>query len=55
MNRWGTVVYEVSNYNNEDLSWSGRDQEGNELAVGTYFYSLKVGEQEFTGFIEVIR
>jgi gliding motility-associated-like protein len=38
-NRWGNVVYEVSNYQNE---WFGENTAGEPLPDGTYFAILKV-------------
>lgn len=55
INRWGAEVWSASNYNNEDVVFAGRNQDGQELAAGTYYYVVQAGEQEFTGFIEVVR
>ena len=41
-NRYGTKVYNKSNYTNE---WVGQSNNGNELPDGTYYYVI-----EFTGF-----
>jgi len=48
-NRWGTKVYESSNYNN---NW-----DGDNLPDATYFYivDLKTGEKPFTGTLTIIR
>ncbi|WP_299333283.1 choice-of-anchor L domain-containing protein [uncultured Psychroserpens sp.] len=37
-NRYGTLVYSKTNYLDE---WFGQDQDGNELPVGTYFYTME--------------
>jgi len=34
-NQWGSVVYEISNYQND---WNGVNQNGKELPQATYFY-----------------
>lgn len=52
VNRWGGEVYQAKNYQN---NWTG-----NSLDEGTYFYSLKVknnqGEQEvYKGYITLLR
>lgn len=52
VNRWGGEVYQAKNYQN---NWTG-----NNIAEGTYFYSLKVknanGEQEeFKGYLTLLR
>ncbi len=53
--RWGEVVYTSSDYNND---WGGVDQKsGKKLPDGTYFYLLKVPEQnnaEYKGNINIV-
>jgi len=36
-NRYGTKVYELNEYIDQ---WCGRDQDNEELPVGTYFYII---------------
>ncbi len=50
-NRYGSVVYEKSNYKNE---WRGQSNSGKDLPTGTYFYQIQtnIGEQ-FTGYIQL--
>lgn len=52
-NRWGDVVFEKENYNND---WKGT-YNNNPLPAGTYYYLLRVDElkKTFTGFITLIR
>lgn len=57
LNRWGNVIYEYSDPNG---SWDGKGPSGNNVAEGTYFYTLKakteIGEElEKHGFIQVVR
>jgi gliding motility-associated-like protein/uncharacterized repeat protein (TIGR01451 family) len=41
-NRWGNLVYEKTNYDN---SWDGKlDGTNTNVPVGTYFYTLKLGD-----------
>ncbi|RAU84446.1 ice-binding family protein [Pontibacter arcticus] len=52
MNRWGSEVYKVKNYNN---TWNGQG-----LEAGTYFYKVKVKvcagvEKEYTGYVSIFR
>ncbi len=58
-NRWGEVVYQKANYNNE---WQGefnggRSLGGNQVPEGTYFYVLKLGTgfDTYNGNVEVQR
>lgn len=37
LNRWGLTVYKSDDYQN---NWDGTDQDGNELAAGTYFIKV---------------
>ncbi len=51
LNRWGTVIYEQRN---GEIPFSGKDQHGNKLSAGVYFYKLSYGKQEKTGFISLV-
>jgi gliding motility-associated-like protein len=42
-NRWGDVVFEISNYDNQSRVFTGLNKNGNELPSGTYFYKLEFG------------
>lgn len=55
INRWGNVVYDAQNYNNNDVVWDGRNKDGNVLPAATYFYIVKIGDNNFTGYVEVLR
>jgi gliding motility-associated-like protein len=45
LNRWGTVVYENNNYQND---WKGHDQNGNALNEGVYFYLVTPTSIKYT-------
>ena len=58
-NRWGSVVYETTNYQND---WKGTSQDGfkiggSDLPVGTYFYTLDlgVGQELIKGYVYLIK
>ena len=52
-NRWGDLVYESGNYQN---NWNGVSNSGNNLVGGVYFYILKPISGEINkGFIHIIR
>lgn len=56
-NRWGSPVFEISDYNNNDRVFKGFDQSGKELPNGTYFYRVEFGSGKKTkdGFITLRR
>ena len=55
-NRWGNLVYQVINYQND---WTGTWKNNQELPDGTYFYQLELKEPNdnrmFEGFLELHR
>lgn len=58
-NRWGALVYEAKNYQN---NWSGTNEkdkfvQNDELPVGTYFYTLDLndGKDPLKGYIYLTR
>jgi len=56
-NRWGTNVFETTNYNNSTNVFRGLTDDGNELPSGTYFYKIvfnKTGESK-TGYLQLKR
>ncbi|MBL7859271.1 MAG: gliding motility-associated C-terminal domain-containing protein [Cyclobacteriaceae bacterium] len=57
LNRWGDVVFDVSNYNNQDRVFQGLSNSGSELPSGTYFYKIEFsgGLQPLNGFLTLIR
>ena len=59
VDRWGSIIYSASGYNNDNVVWRGTRQDGGAVPTGTYFYRLTVryGEDslEKTGFVELIR
>jgi gliding motility-associated-like protein len=60
-NRAGTLVFEASGYNNEDISFDGFSNRGinvlgNDLPDGTYFYIINKGDssEPRTGYLELL-
>lgn len=53
LNRWGDVVFETTNYQND---WGGQDVSGQDLVEGVYTYLVKTPEnKQYHGFIHLIR
>ena len=52
LNRWGQVIFETST---AKKPFEGKNEQGEELAEGIYFYLFTSGEQKRHGFIHVIR
>jgi gliding motility-associated-like protein len=57
-NRWGDVVFEIENYNNNDRVFEGfGSNKKNELVAGIYFYKIEFasGHPAKTGFLQLKR
>jgi len=54
-NRWGMVVWMSDQYDNHNVLWTGRSNEGTELPDGTYFYTVETTARAYTGFVELQR
>ena len=53
LNRWGSLVFEDNNYKG---NWNGKDENGQDLAEGTYFYILERSDGEnFSGSVTIFR
>ena len=57
LNRWGDVVFEVEDYDNDTRVFRGLNKNGNELPAGTYYYKIEFtsGATSLTGFISLRR
>jgi len=56
-NRWGNVVFDIANYDNDRNVFNGFDKNGNELPNDNYFYKIVFGsgKKSKTGFITLRR
>lgn len=45
VNRWGNCIYESADYQND---WNGKDQSGNSVSDGVYFYTVTPSSEKFT-------
>ncbi|MBL0741434.1 HYR domain-containing protein [Chryseolinea lacunae] len=57
--RWGSVIFQASGYNNSNVVWKGVNGDGAQVPTGTYYYFIEVHflEQQLkkSGFIELVR
>lgn len=56
-NRWGSKVFEIENYNNDDRVFKGLNLNGGELPSGTYFYKIEFRSDKspFSGYLVLKR
>lgn len=56
-NRWGDVVFDVSNYDNNDRVFTGVSNSGNDLPSGIYYYKIQFssGLKTKTGYLSLKR
>jgi gliding motility-associated-like protein len=54
-NRWGSKVFEVSDYNNTTKVFHGLNDNGGELPSGTYFYKIEFnsGRKGESGYLSL--
>ena len=59
VDRWGSVIFSGTGYDNENVVWKGQNTTGAIAPTGTYFYAVTLrqasGTVEKRGFIELIR
>lgn len=59
VDRWGSIVFSASGYDNRTVAWGGETQRGGNAPTGTYFYTFRgvAGTLVFEkqGSIELIR
>ncbi len=56
-NRWGDMIGNIKNYDNEQQVWNGENFRTNSRVVpGTYFYVVEANsEKKLSGWVEVVR
>ena len=54
-NRWGDLVFETTNYDNDTRVFNGVNKNGKEVTSGVYFYKIHFnsGRKELTGYLTV--
>ena len=56
-NRWSSLVWEGTNYDNDQVKFIGQTNSGKELPTGTYFYKIEFasGLKSETGYLALKR
>jgi gliding motility-associated-like protein len=53
-NRWGDLVFETDNYNNDDRAFKGLNKNGKQLPSGIYYYKIELsGSKTKTGYLSL--
>jgi gliding motility-associated-like protein len=53
-NRWGDKIIELRNYDNVNVVWDGKNNRGDRVPDGTYYYLVKIKNvKSYTGWIEL--
>ncbi|HRJ31456.1 MAG TPA: HYR domain-containing protein [Cyclobacteriaceae bacterium] len=57
--RWGSVIYQATGYNNDSVVWAGQNKSNTLVPTGTYFYIIDVisGNKKlrWEGFVELVQ
>lgn len=51
-NRWGNKIHEITT---NKIMWDGSTTSGEKCSDGTYFYLIKTADQNYKGFIQLVR
>jgi len=57
LNRWGDVVFDIADYDNQQRVFTGLTNNGSELPSGTYYYKIEFsgGLESLTGYLTLLR
>jgi gliding motility-associated-like protein len=55
-NRWGSLVWSGTHYDNKKVVWRGQNQQGQPLPAGTYYYVIDIkGLGRYSKWVELLR
>lgn len=54
-NRWGQLVWDGTNYDNQSVVWDGTSKNGSRLPAATYYFIADFNGEIHKGFIELTR
>ncbi|MBX2964150.1 MAG: gliding motility-associated C-terminal domain-containing protein [Cyclobacteriaceae bacterium] len=56
-NRWGDLIFDIENYDNDTRVFAGLSNSGSELPSGTYYYKIEFtsGQPTINGFLSLKR
>ncbi len=54
-NRWGDLVFDIDNYDNDSRVFRGLNKNGDQLPAGIYFYKIEFasGRKSLTGYLNI--
>ena len=55
INRWGSEIWKGINYNNNDIVWTGKNKNGEDMPDGTYYYIINYNNTEKRGWVFIKR
>ncbi|MBI3136522.1 MAG: gliding motility-associated C-terminal domain-containing protein [Bacteroidetes bacterium] len=56
LNRWGDIVFDELNYDNETVLWTGTLKTGSEAPAGTYYFIIEITDgPSATGWIQLLK
>ncbi len=54
-NRWGDEIIFIQNYSNIDRYWDGTGEDEVPVDPGTYYFTIKSGNELFNGWVQVVK
>ncbi len=54
-NPWGDKIWQGKNYNNVNMRWDGKNNNGSLLPDATYFYVIEADGKTYKGWVELTK